>query len=104
MGDGSVIGTIIGVAIPVVGGALMLVWRSASVTTRVELTLEQLKIELSRVAAMGDAVARIPVIETRLGTQENAVARLVSDIADLKDGHAATKALREHSHSQGEFR
>lgn len=74
----------VGVAMTLVGAALGLVWHSSKVTTRVEVTLEQLKIELTRVAGMADAVCRIPVIETRLVQVEHVVQRMNSDITELK--------------------
>lgn len=92
----------LGVVITVVSAALGLVWRSSSVTTKVEVTLEQLRTELARVASMGDAVARIPVIETRLSQHDDILRRAISDITELKEAGAAQAAIQRLS--QGEYK
>lgn len=92
---------IIGVTITIVSAALGLIWRSASVMTRMELTFEQIKGELGRVSAMGDAVARIPVIETRLMQHDEVLRRAVSDITELRERASANSAITRLS--QGDF-
>lgn len=80
----------IGVALTMLG----LVWRSSSEVARVRSALERLEKDLKRLETMGDTVARIPVIETRMTMTEAAIVRLVAEVQEVSEHVAAIEAVQ----------
>ena len=89
-----------GSALVVIVGAIVVLLRKAyqlgEIAAEIRESADKIDAAREAIEKVGEKLDRVPVHETRLGTLENAVSRITSDIRDLVRGLARMEGREEY--------